>query len=91
MHWQFLRSKSRVVVEVLRFDHVLFPGRHGPGGVTVFKAETEWLDFARQVLGAMLKVRGSLGIDGYNREWGHPFPQEACDKLEDGIRGSSSG
>jgi len=88
MHWQFLRSKGTVVVEILRYDGVSFPGRHGSGGTTVFKAETEWLDFARQLLEAMRRVSGSLGTDGYKHEWGHTFPQEACDKLEHAIRGS---
>jgi hypothetical protein len=81
MHWQFLCSTDRVTVEVIRFDGVLMPGRHGPDGVSVFKAETPWLEFARQVLGSMLNARDSLGGDGYNREWRHPFPKEACDKL----------
>lgn len=91
MHWQFLRTKGELVVEVISFDGVLFPGRHGPDGTTVFKAETQWLDFAQQVFGAVLSVRASLGVDGYKREWRHPFPQEAFDKLDNAIRESRQG
>src|SRR5262249_11298241 len=35
MHWQFLRSKDIVRVEVIRFAGVLMPGRHGPDGASV--------------------------------------------------------
>ena len=73
-------------MEVIRFAGVLMPRRHGPDGVSVFKAETRWVEFARQVLGAMLKARDSLGADGYTREWRHAFPQEACEKLDRTIR-----
>lgn len=86
MHWQFLRSRDRVTVEVIRFAGVLMPRRHGPDGVSVFKAETRWVEFARQVLAATLKARDSLGADGYTREWRHTFPQEACEKLDRAIR-----
>ena len=90
MHWQFVRSKRNVAVEVIRFSDVRMPNRHGPDGSTVFKAEAEWLDFAKQVLGALITVRGSLGIDVYEREWRHPFPLEACEKLESAIRRETS-
>jgi hypothetical protein len=86
MHWQFLRSKGLLTVEVIRFAGVLSPRRHGPDGVSVFKAETKWVEFARQVLKSMLKIRDSLGSGGYSREWGHAFPQEACEKLGTAIR-----
>lgn len=86
MHWQFLRSKDRVTVEIIRFA-----GRHGPDGVSVFKAEAQWVEFAEQVFGSMLTARDSLGVDGYNREWRHPFPKEACDKLDKAIHESKSG
>jgi hypothetical protein len=29
----------------------------------------------------MLKMLDSLGVDGYEREWRHLFPLEACEKL----------
>ena len=86
MHWEFLRSKRNVEVQVIYFSGVRIPGRHGPDGSTVFKAAAEWLDFATKILRALATVRNSMGIDGYEREWRHPFPQEACDKLESAIR-----
>jgi hypothetical protein len=86
MHWEFLRSNDRVTVEVIRFAGLVMPGGHGPDGVSVFKAETGWVEFARQVLGSILKTRDSLGSDGYIREWRHAFPREACEKLETAIR-----
>ena len=81
MHWQFLRSKDSIVVEIIRFG-----GKHAPDGMTLFRAETRWVDFATQVLASMLKVRDSLGVDGYEREWRHPFPLEACEKLHNAVR-----
>jgi hypothetical protein len=86
MHWQFLRSERNVEVKIIHFGGVRMPKRHGPEGNTVFKADAEWLHFARQVLRALETVRGTLGIGGYEREWRHPFPREACDKLESAIR-----
>jgi|SRR5215469_9210812 len=87
MHWQFLRSKDIVSIEVIRFPGVRMLGRHGPDGVSVFKAKMQWVEFAKQVLGSMHnKMRNSVGIDGYNREWRHAFPQEACEKLDTAIR-----
>jgi hypothetical protein len=83
MHWQFLRSKESIVVEIVRFA-----GKHAPDGVTLFKAETRWADFATQVLASMHKIRDSLGVDGYEREWRHPFPLEACEKLNRAVRKS---
>lgn len=85
MHWQFLRSKDRIVIEIIRFA-----GKHAPDGVTLFKAETRWVDFATQVLASMLKMRDSLGVDGYEREWRHPFPLEACEKLYKAVRKSEA-
>jgi hypothetical protein len=61
------------------------PRRHGPDGVSVFKAE-RWVEFATQVLGSILKTRDTLGSEGYTREWRHAFPREACEKLETAIR-----
>ena len=86
MHWQFLRFERNVEVKVIHFGGVRMPKRHGPDGTTVFKADATWLDFATQVLRALVTVRRSLGVDGYEREWRRPFPQEACDKLESAIQ-----
>jgi hypothetical protein len=85
MHWQFLRSKDNLVVEIMRFA-----GRHAPDGVTLLRAETRWVDFATQVFGSMLKMRDSLGVDGYEHEWRHPFPVEACEKLHTAVRESQA-
>ena len=86
MHWQFLRPKDRVTVEVIRFAGVLTPRRHGPDGISVFKAETKWVEFARQVLRSVLKARDSLSSDGYTREWRHAYPRKACERLDTAIR-----
>lgn len=72
-------------IEIIRFA-----GKHAPDGVTLFKAETRWVDFATQVLASMLKMRDSLGVDGYEREWRHPFPLEACEKLYKAVRKSEA-
>jgi hypothetical protein len=33
----------------------------------------------------------ALGVDGYKRDWRHPFPKEACDKLGRAIHESNGG
>jgi hypothetical protein len=85
MHWQFLRSGDSIVVEIIRFA-----GKHAPDGATLFRAETRWVDFAAQVVASMHKMRDSLGVDGYEREWRHPFPVEACEKLDKAVRKSEA-
>jgi len=35
----------------------------------------------------MQTIRSSMGEGGYEREWGHPFPKEAFQKLEKAILG----
>ena len=85
MHWQFLRSGDSIVVEIIRFA-----GKHAPDGATLFRAETRWVDFAAQVVASMHKMRDSLGVDGYEREWRHPFPVEACEELDKAVRKSEA-
>ena len=55
------------------------------------KLRRHGLNLPDRVLGSVLKARDSLGVDCYNREWGHPFPKEACDKLGRAIHESDSG
>jgi DNA-binding LacI/PurR family transcriptional regulator len=46
----------------------------------------EWPRFASDVLTAMQTIRATLGESGYQQEWRHPFPKEACLKLEKAIQ-----
>jgi hypothetical protein len=86
VRWVFVRSDENVSVEVIQGDVVSATGWHRGTQTTLFHDQTEWLDFSTQVLASMLQLRNSLGLDGYKREWGHPFPQEACDQLESAIQ-----
>src|SRR5262245_30364338 len=79
VRWVFASSDVNVSVEVIQVDPVSKTGRQAIQ-TTLLRDQTGWLDFGTQVLASMLQLRNSLGIDGYKREWGHDFPQEACDK-----------
>ncbi len=43
LHWKLRRRETSLDVEIVRFDYVSFPGRHGDGGTPVFVAQTECL------------------------------------------------
>jgi hypothetical protein len=51
------------------------------------ECDFEWLRFASDVLAAVQTIRSRIGESGYEREWGHPFPKEACQKLQKAILG----
>jgi len=68
-------------VEVVKFEDVVFPGRHGSGGVTLFRATAEWAALGRQLLASLDALNRALGTQGYEQEWRHPFPVEAVEKL----------
>ena len=72
--WQFARTKARITVTIHSPQH---------------SAECcfQWLCFASDVPTTMKVVLSTVGEGAYEREWRHPFPKEACEKLERAILG----
>jgi len=74
VHWKFRRAGDRVVVRVGRSeDHVTFDG------------EDDLLHFGSQVDSALRRLLDEWGVEGYSKQWGHPSPAEAHQRLEKAI------
>ena len=76
IEWRFTRSEESVRVTVLSC-----PGRNGPATQQIFEGVFGWPRFGVDVLDALLELQSTFGLPGYEREWRHPFPAEACQKL----------
>ena len=86
LHWSLHRNGSELELEILRFAETIVPGHHRGDVESVFKAQGEWLTFARQLLCSLESIKVNLGTYGYEREWRHSFPAEAQEKLRDAIK-----
>jgi len=86
LHWNLRRNGEELEVEILKFSDTNSPGHHRGDAVPLFKAQTTWLTFARQLLNSFRSIRTSLGPQGYERAWRHPFPEEAYEKLQSAVR-----
>jgi hypothetical protein len=86
LHWKLRRKNKELEVEILSFADIGFPGQHRGDAVSVFKAHTNWLSFAKQVLASLELIKTNLGSEGYERAWRHPFPEEAQEKLQNSIQ-----
>lgn len=86
LHWSLRRSDKELVLEILSFPDINYPGHHRGEGVSVFKAGTKWLTFASQLLVSLQSIKTNLGLEGYERAWRHPFPKEAYEKLQSAIQ-----
>ena len=81
IEWRFRCSENCVKVTVLSCGR-----RNAPEDQKqLFEGIFEWPRFGADVLEALLELRSALGLPGYEREWRHPFPDEACQKLESTI------
>lgn len=86
LHWNLRRNGKDIEVEILDFRDIGFPGQHRGEAVSVFKAATKWVTFARQLLSSLESIKTDMGLEGYERAWRHPFPAEAYEKLRNAIR-----
>jgi len=77
IEWRFTRSDNSVKVTVLSCCE-----RNAPPAQQLFEGVFEWPRFGADVLEALLELRSTFGLPGYECEWRHPFPAEACQKLE---------
>jgi hypothetical protein len=84
VQWQLHRTGDDVDINLTLHDEIS-ARRPELLDRIIFQGATNWIGFCKQVLEALLKIRTSLGVDGYEREWGYPFPTEACNKLERAI------
>jgi len=85
LHWRLLRQNDDLEVEILSFPDTSIPGRHRGDAISIFKAHTSWLRFAREVLSFLESIKANLGLEGYERAWRHPFPKEAYERLQNAI------
>ena len=81
IEWRFTRSEGSVQVTVLSSCEGSALAARQP----LFQGVFEWPRFGAEMLDALLELRSTFGLAGYEREWRHPFPAEACQKLEDAI------
>ena len=72
--WRFIRTTHHIQVTI-----------DSPESSAEY--DFRWIRFASDVLAAMQTIRSSMGESAYEREWLHPFPRCACEKLEKAIRG----
>jgi hypothetical protein len=89
VQWRLRRIGVDVDITLILHDEIASRRPELPEKV-IFEGGTDWIGFSKQVLEALLKIRSSLGVDGYEREWRYPFPTEACNKLDRAIRSNVS-
>jgi hypothetical protein len=77
LEWSFNRSGDDLVIAA----SLLLHGDRQP----CFECPSRYHDFCRDVLVSLHDLRNSLGLLGYEKEWGYPFPVEAALKLENAI------
>jgi hypothetical protein len=70
-----LVSPGQLSVRILWPEHE-FSRRPDEEGRVVFNAPCRFRTFAGAVLSAAQQVRVEHGLEGYRREWGHPYPLE---------------
>jgi hypothetical protein len=70
--WEFTRTKAVIEVAV-KSNH------------QSFECTFPWPRFCDDVLDALQTLRSTVGTTAYECEWRHPFPVEACKKLQDAI------
>ena len=77
VRWKFRHAGDRVVVTV----------GWGENQVTqvTFEGDDDLLHFASQVNSALQRLLDDWGVEGYSKHWGHPFPAEEHQRLEDAI------
>lgn len=85
LHWCLRRRGKDLEVEILSFPNIPSLGQQGGNAVSVFKAQTDWLSFAKQVFNSVESMKATLGLEGYERAWRHPFPKEAHEKLRNAL------
>lgn len=68
---EFRRTGSRVTLEVSLDSE--------PTG---FLGEDELLHFASELIEALDDLRAKWGLEGYQAQWGHPFPEQEYRKLQ---------
>lgn len=70
--WHFVRAKDHIEILIRSPQHPV-------------ECDFQWSQFASDVLASMQTIRSTIGESGYEMEWRHPFPKEACLKLEKAI------
>lgn len=77
LEWAFNRTGDHLAVAVA----FLYQGDRKP----LFECSFRYRSFCRDVLDSLNDLKNALGLQGYEEEWGYPFPAEASRKLEKAI------
>jgi hypothetical protein len=75
VRWKFSRTGSRVSVDVSWADE----------DQEKFSAEDDFLQFCEEIDRELRNLLNEWGAKGYLDKWGHPYPEEARNKLEHGL------
>lgn len=85
MHGGLRCRDDDLELEILRFAGTIVLGRHRGDAESVFKSQGKWFTFTRQLLSSLESIKDNIGLDGYERAWRHPFPEQAQEKLRSAI------
>jgi hypothetical protein len=77
VRWKFRRTGDRVTVEASWANE----------NQASFSAEDDFLHFCEEIDRELRNLLNEWGTNGYLDKWGHPYPQEALNKLEHGLAG----
>jgi len=80
--WHFNRSDDSLIVTIcdsLRRNEQ-----------PLFQCSFHYRSFCRDVLDSLCDLRNTLGLAGFEKEWGYPFPTEASRKLENAVTSDSA-
>ncbi|MEQ1948085.1 MAG: hypothetical protein ABL995_12900 [Bryobacteraceae bacterium] len=86
--WTFIRNGQDLLIRVDWFndwpDDSTDLRSLGPDigtGREMFSAQTDFLSFVKQLDQSLQKILDTLGADGYEKDWDHPYPLEAHVRL----------
>jgi len=82
LEWCFERSSDHLTVAV----SLVLRGDRTP----CFECSFRYRGFCRDILDSLDDFKNVLGLPGFEKEWGYPFPTEALLKLENAIVLNSS-
>ena len=82
LEFAFKRSGDHLAVAVA----FLYQGDRKPR----FECAFRYRSFCRDVLDSLNDLKNAMGLDGFEEEWGYPFPADASRKLENAIVSKSA-
>jgi hypothetical protein len=78
----FSGADAEVYVQVVRFPDLQSEGARWAGGTVIWAGRILTNGFIESVIGMGNAIIHDLGIDGYRKIWGKPFPVELLSALQ---------